>query len=51
MGSPGSASASCTPRRELLGVSRVDVLGFGDSGMSGDAGPTTVVGADPADRG
>jgi LmbE family N-acetylglucosaminyl deacetylase len=36
-----------------LGVSRVDVLGFGDSGMSGDAGPTTVVGADPeavADR-
>ena len=36
---------------ELLGVSRVDVLGFGDSGMSGDAGPDTLVGADPVLRG
>jgi LmbE family N-acetylglucosaminyl deacetylase len=38
---------------ELLGVGRVDVLGFGDSGMSGDVGPDTLVGADPvvlADR-
>jgi LmbE family N-acetylglucosaminyl deacetylase len=33
---------------EALGVSRVDVLGFGDSGMTGDAGPRTLVGADEA---
>ena len=33
---------------EALGVSRVDVSGFGDSGLSGDAGPATLVGADPA---
>jgi LmbE family N-acetylglucosaminyl deacetylase len=33
---------------ELLGVSRVDLLGFGDSGMSGDVAPGTLVGADPA---
>ena len=31
-----------------LGVSRVDVLGFGDSGLTGDAGPATLVVADPA---
>jgi LmbE family N-acetylglucosaminyl deacetylase len=30
----------------LLGVRRVDLLGFGDSGMDGPAGPGTVVGAD-----
>jgi LmbE family N-acetylglucosaminyl deacetylase len=29
----------------ILGVDRVDLLGFVDSGMSGDAGPDTVVGA------
>jgi LmbE family N-acetylglucosaminyl deacetylase len=29
----------------LLGVRRVDLLGFGDSGMDGPAGPGTVVGA------
>lgn len=33
----------------LLGVSRVDVLGFGDSGMSGEAAPTTLWGAEEAD--
>lgn len=32
-----------------LGVTRVEVLGFGDSDMSGPAGPATLVGADPAD--
>ncbi|HET6967154.1 MAG TPA: PIG-L family deacetylase, partial [Ornithinibacter sp.] len=30
----------------LLGVGAVELLGFRDSGMSGDAGPTTLVGAD-----
>ncbi|MGI5246832.1 PIG-L deacetylase family protein [Dactylosporangium sp. CA-139066] len=34
---------------ELLGVSRVDLLGLADSGMDGPAGPGTLVGADPAD--
>lgn len=33
---------------ELLGVERVDLLGLCDSGMAGQAGPDTVVGADPA---
>jgi LmbE family N-acetylglucosaminyl deacetylase len=33
----------------LLGVGRVDLLGFADSGMSGDAGPGTLVGA-PRER-
>ena len=31
---------------EVLGVDRVDLLGLLDSGMSGEAGPDTVVGAD-----
>ncbi len=31
-----------------LGVSHVDVLGFGDSGMDGEVGPDTLVGGDPA---
>jgi LmbE family N-acetylglucosaminyl deacetylase len=31
---------------EVLGVSRVDVLGFCDSGMEGDAGLATLAGAD-----
>ena len=31
----------------LLGVHRVEVLGFRDSGMSGEAGPATLAGADP----
>ena len=30
---------------EVLGVSRVDLLGFADSGMSGEAGPGTLVAA------
>jgi LmbE family N-acetylglucosaminyl deacetylase len=30
---------------DLLGVQWVDLLDFADSGMAGDAGPTTVVGA------
>src|SRR3712207_5085405 len=30
---------------ELLGVSRVDLLGFADSGISGEAGPGTLVAA------
>jgi LmbE family N-acetylglucosaminyl deacetylase len=34
---------------EALGVGRVDLLGFADSGMDGDAGPETLVGADPAE--
>lgn len=29
----------------LLGVTRVDLLGFADSGMAGEAGPRTLVGA------
>ena len=33
----------------MLGVSRVEVLDFHDSGMSGDAGPGTLVGADQGD--
>lgn len=33
----------------VLGVSRVDVLDFRDSGMTGDAGPTTLVAADVDD--
>jgi LmbE family N-acetylglucosaminyl deacetylase len=32
----------------LLGVDRVDLLDLRDSGMSGDAGPETLVGAEPA---
>ena len=31
-----------------LGVSRIDVLDFVDSGMAGDAGPETLVGAEPS---
>ncbi len=34
---------------DALGVSRVDVLDFGDSGMAGEPGAGTLVGADPAD--
>ena len=34
---------------EALGVSRVDVLDFGDSGMDGAPGAGTLVGADPAE--
>jgi len=34
---------------ERLGVSQVEVLGYADSGMSGDAGPQTLVGAPFAD--
>jgi LmbE family N-acetylglucosaminyl deacetylase len=30
---------------ELLGVGRVDLLGFSDSGMSGEPGPATLAGA------
>jgi LmbE family N-acetylglucosaminyl deacetylase len=33
----------------LLGVRRVDVLDFRDSGMSGEAGPQTLVGTDPVE--
>jgi LmbE family N-acetylglucosaminyl deacetylase len=32
----------------LLGVHRVEVLGFRDSGMSGEAGRSTLAGADPS---
>lgn len=31
---------------DLLGVERVDLLGFRDSGMTGDAGPDSLVGVD-----
>ena len=31
---------------DALGVSQVDVLDFADSGMSGDAAPSTLVGAE-----
>ena len=34
---------------EALGVTRVDVLDFCDSGLDGPADPTTLAGADPAD--
>ena len=33
---------------EALGVTHVDVLGLCDSGMTGDAGPATLAGADPS---
>jgi LmbE family N-acetylglucosaminyl deacetylase len=34
-----------TAAAEVLGVERVDLLDFADSGMSGEAGPETLVGA------
>ncbi len=33
----------------FMGVRRVELLDFRDSGMSGDAGPLTLAGADPAE--
>ena len=33
----------------VLGVTHVDVLGFGDSGLAGPAGPATLAGADPVE--
>jgi LmbE family N-acetylglucosaminyl deacetylase len=52
-GEAGGAGADLGAVREdelrqaaaILGVDRVDLLGFVDSGMSGEAGPDTVVGA------
>jgi LmbE family N-acetylglucosaminyl deacetylase len=50
-GEGGGADLGAVRERELreaarlLGVQRVDLLGFADSGMSGDAGDATLVGA------
>lgn len=50
-GERGAADLAAIRERELreaarlLGVDRVDLLGFTDSGMSGDAGENTLVGA------
>ncbi len=44
----GVREAELREAADLLGVGHLDLLGFEDSGMSGESAPATLVGADPA---
>ena len=49
LASPSLREAELRRAADLLGVGRVELLDFRDSGMSGAADPSTLVGADPGD--